>query len=147
MELSGGDLRRHAGQVDEQRAYAQITEMDRRIRARSDRWHAAYWLIIGLCASGLLLAQHSWPEFGWRWTAAYFLIGSVVLGMHLWRRSVHRTPPRWHAAVWPITWILLLAAAAVLDLVMAPGLSLPALAVAATPTLPGLAAMAWTLRR
>jgi hypothetical protein len=71
----------------------------------------------------------------------------LAVGVHVWRRKIHRVPPRWHAALWPASFALLLAAAIVLDSVIGPGVSPAVIAVAGAPALPGLAALAWTLRR
>jgi hypothetical protein len=147
MGPAEGGIHEHLEAVDVQQAHTQINQIDRRVRLSSDRWHGVESLIVSLCGGGLLLSGHSRPELGWRWVAAYFVVASFALGIHLWRRRIHRAPPRWHAAVWPATFALLLAASVVLATVVAPGLSLLAVAVAAVPVLPGLTFLAWTLRR
>lgn len=128
--------------LNEQGAIETIGRVDRRVRALSDRWHAGESLVIGVCSAGLVVGRHEWPQWGWRWVVVYFVCTGVALTIHLWRRRVNRAPSRWINAVWPTTFMLVLASGVLVDVVPA-GLSAQTLAVAILPALPGLAALTW----
>jgi hypothetical protein len=128
--------------LNERAAIETIGRVDRRVRAVNDRWHANESLIIGVCSAGLVIGRHEWPQWGWRWTVVNFVCAGVALAIHLWRRRVHRAPSRWVHAVWPTTFLLVLASGVLVD-VMPAGMSSRTIAVAILPALPGLAAMAW----
>lgn len=128
--------------LNEQDAIETIGRVDRHVRAVSDRWHAGQSLVIGVCSAGLLIGRHEWPQWGWRWTVVYFVCAGIALAVHLWRRRVHRAASRWVHAVWPTTFMLVLASGVLVD-VTPTGLSPQAIAVAILPTLPGLAATTW----
>ncbi|GAA0904298.1 hypothetical protein [Virgisporangium aurantiacum] len=132
--------------LNEQDVIETIGRVDRRVRAVSDRWHAGESLIVGVCSAGLVIGRHEWPQLGWRWTVVYFVCAGVALAIHLWRRRVHRAPSRWIHAVWPTTFMLVLASGVLVDFMPA-SLSPQTIAVAILPTLPGLAAIAWTRLR
>ena len=134
------------GTMDEQDALDTIDRVERRVRGVSDRWHAGQSLIVGVCCAGLLVARQQWPQWGWRWTLAYFVCAAIALTVHLWRRRVHRAPARWIHAVWPTTFVLALTSGALVD-VMPAGLSPWTIAVAVLPVLPGLAAAVWIRSR
>jgi asparagine N-glycosylation enzyme membrane subunit Stt3 len=129
---------------NEQTTLASIDRVSRRVQRASDRWHAAESLIVGVCAAGLLVGHRALPQWGWRWVLGYFLVGSVALAVRLWRRRVDRSPSRWATAVWPATFVLIVVSVTLVDVVMPLRLSPLTVAVAALPTLPGLAAMVGT---
>ena len=128
--------------LNERSAIETIGRVDRRVRAVSDRWHASESLILGTCVAGMAIGRHEWPQWGWRWVAGYVACAGIALAIHRWRGRLDRAPSRWIRAVWPTTYILILASGVLMDVIHG-GLSAQTIAVAFLPTLPGIAAIAW----
>lgn len=130
--------------MDERTAIASMTEVERRVRGAGDRWYALESLIFGACLAGLLIGQRALSQWDWRWHLGIVVVNGVAVAIHFWRRRVDRRPSRWVSGVWPATFLLMMVSVILLDAVVAPGLTLTAIAVATLPTLPGLTAVART---